>query len=138
MSVDFTIIVPVYNEAENLHRVEEALLKYMKIAIKKTAVLFVDDGSTDQSLNLIQEICQRNKGFHYISFSKNKGLSTAIKAGFDYVKSPFVGYIDSYLQTDPEDFNLLLKYIDTFDFIYGVLQGCNDFFLSNLISKINY
>src|SRR5690625_7188381 len=88
MSVDFTIIVPVYNEAENLHRVEEALLKYMKIAIKKTAVLFVDDGSTDQSLNLIQEICQRNKGFHYISFSKNKGLSTAIKAGFDYVKSP--------------------------------------------------
>lgn len=135
MPTYFTIIVPVYNEADNLLRVEEKLLEYMEISIKKTAVLLVDDGSTDDSLNLMQEICQRNSNFHYISFSKNNGLSAAIKAGFDYVKSPLVGYIDSDLQTDPEDFNLLLKEIDTYDLVNGVRQGRKDSFVKNMSSK---
>lgn len=135
MTPEFTIIVPVYNEADNLLRVEEALLEYMDISFKKTGVLFVDDGSTDDSLGLIQEICQRNINFHYLSFDKNYGLSTAIKAGFDYVKSPIVGYIDSDLQTDPEDFNLLLKEIDTYDLVNGVRQGRKDSFIKNKSSK---
>ena len=106
---EFTIIVPVYNEEENLERVEKELLAYTKIASKKTAILFVNDGSKDSSQQLIEEICRRNQAFHYISFKENRGLSAAIKAGFDHVESPLLGYIDSDLQTAPEDFNLLLK-----------------------------
>ena len=108
---EFTIIVPVYNEEDNLERVEKELLAYTKIATKKTAILLVNDGSSDKSQELIEAICKRNEAFNYILFEENRGLSAAIKAGFDYVETPLLGYIDSDLQTAPEDFNLLLQHI---------------------------
>jgi len=57
MSYQFTIIVPVYNEEDNLIRVEQALLDYTKIASRKTKILFVNDGSSDKSQELIEAIC---------------------------------------------------------------------------------
>ena len=111
MSYQFTIIVPVYNEEENLKRVEQELTNYIKIASKKTKVLFVNDGSKDKSQELIEKICKNNPAFTFINFEKNCGLSAAITAGFKNVDTELVGYIDSDLQTAPEDFNLLLNEI---------------------------
>lgn len=133
---EFTIIVPVYNEEDNLERVEKELLAYTKIASKKTAILFVNDGSKDNSQSLIEAICARNEAFHYISFKENRGLSAAIKAGFDNVESPLVGYIDSDLQTAPEDFNLLLQHIGEYDLVTGVRANRKDSFVKNMSSKI--
>ena len=133
---EFTIIVPVYNEEDNLNRVEKELLAYTKIAIKKTAVLFVNDGSLDASLTIIKTICDRNEAFGYISFKNNKGLSAAIKAGFDHVSTDLVGYIDSDLQTSPEDFNKLLEHIDTYDLVTGVRADRKDNFVKNMSSTI--
>ncbi|WP_313111182.1 glycosyltransferase family 2 protein [Aequorivita sediminis] len=133
---EFTIIVPVYNEEENLERVEKELLAYTKIASKKTSILFVNDGSSDNSQTIIEAICERNDAFNFISFKDNRGLSAAIKAGFDTVESPLVGYIDSDLQTDPEDFNLLLKHIDAYDLVTGVRADRKDKFVKNMSSKI--
>ncbi len=133
---EFTIIVPVYNEEENLERVERELLLYTKIAAKKTLVLFVNDGSTDNSQRLIEGICSRNKDFRYISFKENRGLSAAIKAGFDHVETPLLGYIDSDLQTAPEDFNLLLQHIEKYDLVTGVRTDRQDKFVKNMSSKI--
>lgn len=136
MGKEFTIIVPVYNEEDNLKRVEKKLAEYMQKASKTTEVLFVNDGSSDNSLFIIQEICKRNVAFHYLSFPKNFGLSTAIKAGFDHVHSPLVGYIDSDLQTDPDDFELLLSEIDRYDLVTGLRQGRQDSFTKNISSTI--
>ena len=136
MTYDFTIIVPVYNEEDNLARVEEQLLEYIKIAFKQTCVLFVNDGSKDNSQLIIEDICSRNEAFNYISFKENSGLSAAIKAGFDYVKTPLLGYIDSDLQTAPEDFNLLLKHIEEYDLVTGVRANRKDSFVKNMSSKI--
>lgn len=133
---DFTIIVPVYNEEDNLARVEKELLTYMAIATKTTCVLFVNDGSKDQSQKMIVDICGRNEAFHFISFKENRGLSAAIKAGFDYATTPLVGYIDSDLQTTPEDFNLLLDYSDAYDLVTGVRANRKDSFVKNMSSKI--
>ena len=132
----FTIIVPVYNEEENLPRVEKELLAYTKIASKKTGILFVNDGSKDNSQALIEETCTRNEGFNYISFKENRGLSAAIKAGFDHVETPLLGYIDSDLQTAPEDFNLLLEKIGEYDLVTGVRANRKDKFVKNMSSKI--
>ncbi|WP_339702087.1 glycosyltransferase family 2 protein [uncultured Marixanthomonas sp.] len=132
----FTIIVPVYNEEDNLERVEEELLAYMKIATKKTAVLLVNDGSSDNSQSLIETICSKNEAFNYISFKENRGLSAAIKAGFDHVETPLLGYIDSDLQTAPEDFNLLLQHIGEYDLVTGVRADRKDTFVKNMSSKI--
>ncbi|MCJ7757769.1 MAG: glycosyltransferase family 2 protein [Gillisia sp.] len=136
MDYEFTIIVPLYNEEENLVRVEQELKKYLKIAHKRTRVLFVNDGSSDKSLALTEDICKRNAAFNYISFEQNQGLSAAIKAGFDYSKTPLIGYIDSDLQTDPEDFNLLLEHIEEFDLVTGVRTNRKDSFKKNISSTI--
>jgi len=133
---DFTIIVPVYNEEDNLNRVEKELLAYTNMAIKKTVILFVNDGSTDKSQAMIESICAKNEAFGYISFKKNKGLSAAIKAGFDHVSTDLVGYIDSDLQTSPEDFNKLLEHVDTYDLVTGVRADRKDNFIKNMSSTI--
>jgi glycosyltransferase involved in cell wall biosynthesis len=132
---EFTIIVPVYNEEENLDRVEKELLAYTKIATKKTCILFINDGSKDNSQALIEKICNRNEMFHFISFTENGGLSAAIKAGFDHVETPFTGYIDSDLQTTPEDFNLLIEHSEKYDLVTGVRVNRKDNFIKKLSSK---
>ncbi|MBO6881916.1 glycosyltransferase [Winogradskyella sp.] len=136
MTYKLTIIVPVYNEEENLERVETELSNYLKIASVPTSVLFVNDGSTDNSQALIEKICATNEAFEYILFKDNKGLSAAIKAGFDYVDTELAGYIDSDLQTAPEDFNILLEHIDTHELVTGVRSNRKDSFVKNMSSKI--
>ncbi len=136
MLYQFTIIVPVYNEEENLKRVEEVLMSYSKIANRSTCILFVNDGSKDNSQLLIEQICERNDNFNFILFKENRGLSAAIKAGFDHADTELVGYIDADLQTTPEDFNLLLDYIGEYDLVTGVRSQRKDTFVKNISSKI--
>ena len=136
MNYQLTVIVPVYNEEDNLLRVEEELLSYTKIAILKTKILFVNDGSQDKSQSLIETITDRHEDFSYISFKENQGLSAAIKAGFDHADTKWVGYIDSDLQTSPSDFNLLLEYANTYDLVTGVRSNRKDSFVKKLSSKI--
>src|SRR5690554_6550399 len=133
---EFTIIIPIYNEEENLLRLEAALVEYFQIAPFKTSVLFVNDGSTDGCEEMIIDICERNKDFQFIAFRTNQGISSALKAGFDWVQSPLIGYMDGDLQTHPEDFNLLLKHIDTYDLITGIRIGRKDRFATRISSKI--
>lgn len=136
MSYEFTIIVPVYNEEDNLERVEQELVAYSKIAKRSTSILFVNDGSKDSSQELIEAICEQHQNFKYILFKENRGLSAAIKAGFDHADSELVGYIDSDLQTAPEDFNILLDHIGEYDLVTGVRADRKDSFVKNMSSKI--
>lgn len=132
----FTIIVPVFNEEENLVRVEKELLDYCKVALYPTAILFVNDGSTDKSLAMLQDICHRNAAFSFISFDRNYGLSAAIKAGVDHITTPLLGYIDSDLQTTPTDFNLLLPLMESYDLVTGVRSKRKDSFVKKMTSKV--
>ena len=136
MQQTLTIIVPVYNEEDNLSRVEKELSDYMEICLVPVEVLFVNDGSIDKSQDAIVDICQRDKRFSYVSFKENRGLSAALKAGFDHVQSDLVGYIDSDLQTAPSDFNLLLKEIKDYDLVTGVRGNRKDSFVKNMSSTI--
>jgi len=104
--------------------------------IVPSKVLFVNDGSKDNSQELIEDICTRNANFEYIAFAENCGLSAAIKAGFDHTDTSYVGYIDSDLQTAPEDFNTLLAHIEDYDLVTGVRADRKDSFVKNMSSKI--
>lgn len=137
MNYELTIIIPVYNEADNLERVEKEMLEYFEIASVSSKVLFIDDGSKDNSLELIEGICRRHpEKFEFISFHQNQGLSAALKAGFDYVETRLTGYIDSDLQTTPLDFNVLLPYIRDYDLVTGVRTQRRDSFIKTLSSQI--
>lgn len=131
-----TIIVPVYNEEDNVDALEKRLSTYLPHALMKACVLFVNDGSKDRSLTLIKESCQRNGDFYYISLGKNSGLSAAMKAGIDVAESEYVGYIDADLQTDPEDFNLLLQHIEGHALAMGIRAKRKDTIFKKLQSKI--
>ncbi len=131
-----TVIVPVFNEEANLERVENEMTKFMNGASITVNVLFVNDGSTDNSQQLIETICSKNSNFSYLLFKENKGLSAAIKAGFDSIESDLVGYIDSDLQTTPEDFNILLEHIGEYDLVTGVRANRQDSFVKNMSSTI--
>lgn len=136
MKYRLCIIVPVFNEADNLDRVEQELSAYLKIASVPTSVLFINDGSSDNSQDLIEHICAKRDAFDFICFKENRGLSAAIKAGFDCVQTELVGYIDADLQTSPEDFNKLLEQIDAYDLVTGVRSERKDSFVKNMSSKI--
>src|SRR5690554_5999687 len=73
VSFCFTIVIPVYNEEENIYALEEKLKAYLSHAALSTAVLFVNDGSKDNSLQRIREICLRNDSFYYLNLTRNGG-----------------------------------------------------------------
>ncbi|MBL7703823.1 MAG: glycosyltransferase family 2 protein [Ferruginibacter sp.] len=131
-----TIIVPVYNEEANLARVEKELSAFINEAKINTCILFINDGSTDASQAMIEEICSRDNRFRFICFARNAGLSAAIKAGFDHADTSLIGYIDADLQTTPADFHLLLNELEDFDLVTGVRQNRKDSFVKNMSSTI--
>ena len=133
---DLCVIVPIYNEEDTIYRLEKELSAYIDTASVRTCILFVDDGSKDNSLKYLTDICNRNQSFFYISFTRNNGLSAALKAGIDCAESPFVGYIDADLQTSPEDFELLLPYKNDYELVMGIRTGRKDKLGKRISSKI--
>lgn len=132
----FTIVIPVYNEEDNIYSLEEKLQHFLPQSLCTACVLFVNDGSRDCSKERILEVCGRNKDFFYIDLAKNSGLSAAMKAGIDCAGSAYVGYMDADLQTTPEDFNLLLKDIGEFELVMGIRANRKDSYFKNLQSKV--
>ncbi|MCI1640890.1 MAG: glycosyltransferase [Bacteroidales bacterium] len=133
---EFTIIVPVFNEEDNIDSLVEVLSGFLPHCIRKACVLFVDDGSSDSSLSKIKAACEASQDLYYISFKKNSGLSTALKAGIDFTESEYAGYMDADMQTAPDDFNLLLEDIDGYSMVTGFRADRKDSFFKKIQSKI--
>lgn len=132
----FTIIVPLFNEEDNIYTLEEKLSLFISQSILPICILFVNDCSTDRSQERIVKVCSRQSHFYYLSLDKNSGLSVALKAGIDSCFSTYVGYIDADLQTTPEDFNLLLPYVDDFEIVMGIRTIREDPFVKRVSSGI--
>lgn len=133
---DFTIIIPVYNEEDNITALERRVGDYLKVCPRHACALFVNDGSRDSSLERIRNACTRNGDFFYISLERNGGLSAAMKAGIDSTFSPLLGYMDADLQTAPEDFDLLLEHIDDYEMVIGIRANRKDSAFKRLQSRI--
>ena len=131
-----TILVPLYNEAECLPKLVEQLNAFLAASPMNTMILFVNDGSTDNSQELIESIAAQDARYHYLKLLSNKGLSTALKAGIDHTKTTLVGYIDADLQTSPMDFLLLLDHIPQFDLAMGIRVNRNDGLVKRISSKV--
>lgn len=131
-----TIIVPIYNEEKCLAQLEVELRDFLNKSPIHSEVLFVNDGSTDNSQNLIEEIITHDKRFHFIMLSQNGGLSNALKAGIDHIQTPWLGYLDSDLQTKPIDFITLMQSMPDYDLITGMRLKRNDGLVKKVTSKI--
>ncbi|QZT35728.1 glycosyltransferase [Halosquirtibacter xylanolyticus] len=121
-----TVIIPVYNEEESLPRVFNEVTQFINYPDKRVEILFVNDGSTDNSQEIIKEICTQSSPFHFIELQNNSGLSAALKAGIDFCSSPFIGYIDADLQTSPMEFMELMRYCESYEMVTGIRQNRKD------------
>lgn len=131
-----TVIVPVYNEEESLAQFRSEMDKFLAASPIPVTVLFVNDGSTDGSLEIMKDIAANSAAYQCLALSENCGLSTAIKAGIDACETNLVGYIDSDIQTSPMDFLTYLEYFPEYAMVNGIRAKRNDKFVKKISSKI--
>ncbi|HXB39574.1 MAG TPA: glycosyltransferase family 2 protein [Bacteroidia bacterium] len=100
--VEFSVIIPIYNEELNIPN----LLTRLRPVVEKTSMsyelLFINDGSSDKSLQLIKVLAQADSHVRYIDFSRNFGHQVAVTAGIDHCKGNIIAIIDADLQDPPE------------------------------------
>lgn len=118
--IDISIVIPVYNEAENIAPLIEKIEESFEGIGKKCEVIFIDDGSTDNSVAILKKACSSKNNFKLIQFRKNFGQTAAISAGFDHSMGDTIITLDSDLQNDPADIPILLKKMDEG---YDVVSG---------------
>jgi glycosyltransferase involved in cell wall biosynthesis len=133
---ELTIIVPVFNEEESLPSFFIEMDKFIETSPVPSRVLFINDGSTDNSLRILKEKCSPNAYCTVLSLDKNYGLSVAIKAGFDHCQTALVGYIDADLQTHPSDFLSYFKHFPEYDMVNGIRAKRKDSFTKRISSKL--
>ena len=116
-----SVIIPIYNEEGNIKELHTRLCDILPTITENYEILFVDDGSTDNSFALLKELNKENKSVKVLKFRRNFGQSAAISAGFDYSKGDVIITMDGDLQNDPEDIPKLLGELEVGD--YDVVCG---------------
>lgn len=137
----FSVVIPLLNEEESLPELSQKLEEELnKIAKDSYEVIFIDDGSTDNSYEVIKQINQKNNRFKAIRFRRNFGKSAALAVGFDRAKGRYVATMDADLQDDPKELsNLLDKMRAGYDLVSGWKRDRKDPITKTLPSKLfNY
>jgi len=113
-------VVPLYNESENIVRFYERLKPCLEKLGRPYKVIFVDDGSSDGSFDLLKGICAGDPCARAIRFRRNFGQTAALAAGIDHAAGSLIVTMDGDLQNDPRDIPLLLKKIEEgYDIVSG-------------------
>jgi len=102
-------VIPVFNEEESLSLFYKELSKEIKKLARDYEIIFVDDGSTDRSLEMLKDLAKRDKKIKIFSFRKNQGKAEALTLGFQKSKGDFVITLDADLQDKPSEIEKLLK-----------------------------
>src|ERR1039458_4845251 len=135
-----SIIIPVYNEEKNLPVIYDRLLKVVAGLGVSYEIIFVNDGSLDNSIELIKGLSKENSNVKYIDFSRNFGHQVAVTAGLDICKGEATVIIDADLQDPPElILNLYQKLQEGFNVVYArrrIRKG--ESFLKKLTAKVFY
>lgn len=109
MKKTIDIVVPVYNETSNLSLMVDAIAAVMKQLPYDYKIIFVNDGSSDDTLSFLKQIAAANNNVNYISFSRNFGHQNALKAGIDYSNADAVISMDGDMQHPPALIPTLIK-----------------------------
>lgn len=111
--MNLSLIVPVYNEQENLPLLFAAVYKVIPPLNKTWEIILVDDGSQDGSLSILKEYAEKDtEHVRVISFRRNFGQTPAIAAGIDYSQGDIIVLLDADLQNDPADIPMMLAKLD--------------------------
>jgi glycosyltransferase involved in cell wall biosynthesis len=118
--VEVSIVIPLYNEIENITTLFDAIMQIVSSLGKNTEVIFVDDGSTDGTFEQLKIIQASEPSVWVIRFRRNFGQAAAFSAGFDLARGSIIVTMDGDLQNDPADIPVLIEKIDQgYDIVSG-------------------
>lgn len=107
--MDISIVIPLYNEDESLPELHDWIKRVMETNNFSYEVIFVDDGSTDRSWEVIQELSKRNEHVRGIKFRRNYGKSAGLNVGFEATQGDIIITMDADLQDSPDEIPVLFK-----------------------------
>jgi glycosyltransferase involved in cell wall biosynthesis len=131
-----SVVIPLYNEEENVRELHARLKEVLDTIGTDYEVLFIDDGSTDGTLALLQEIQAQDSRIVVLSLRRNFGQTAAFAAGFDYSRGDIIVTMDGDLQNDPHDIPRLIEMMKDNDLVSGWRKKRKDPFLSRRLPSI--
>ena len=135
-SVSLSVVVPVYNEEENIAPLVEQLQAALKGWPHETEFLFVDDGSTDRTLELLRQAQSAEPRIRVAHFLRNLGQTAAMEAGFHLARGSAVVTIDGDLQNDPAEIPRLAVMLSEWDVVCGIRARRQDTWWKRRSSRI--
>lgn len=137
--MDISVVIPLLNEEESLPELHQWIQKVMNENNFSYEIIFIDDGSTDNSWNVIQGICKQNSQVKGIKFTRNYGKSGGLYCGFEKAKGDVVFTMDADLQDNPDEIPEMYRMItqEGYDLVSGWKKKRYDPVLSkNIPSKL--
>jgi glycosyltransferase involved in cell wall biosynthesis len=135
-----SVVIPTLNEEESLPELCETVIETLQDMQVPFEIIFIDDGSTDRSLNVIEDLQKRHKQVKAISFRKNYGKSEALNEGFHAAEGDIVITMDADLQDDPKEIPRLVEMLNNgYDLVSGWKKKRHDPLKKKIPSKLfNY
>ncbi|ETX06181.1 MAG: glycosyl transferase [Candidatus Entotheonella gemina] len=119
-TLEVSVVVPLFNEAESINTLYQALREAMVLTGRTWEVIFIDDGSTDNTYPILRDLHYQDAHVRVLRLRRNFGQTAAMAAGFDAARGSVIVCMDGDLQNDPSDIERLLK---TLDDDYDVVSG---------------
>ena len=131
-----SIIVPVYNEEKNIHLLYQEITQVLSSFSFKYEIIYVNDGSTDNSLYEIRKLSLKDKRVIGIKFKRNFQKSAALKAGFNHAKGEYIMTLDGDLQDNPKEIPRFIEKIKEYDMVVGWKFRRKDIITKVIMSRI--
>ena len=137
MTVDVSVVVPAYNEADSLPELVDRVRNALTPRVRAWEILIIDDGSTDGTREVLKSIAARVPELRYRSFLRNYGKSAALAVGFETAQGDRIITMDADLQDDPDEIPMLLDKLDQgWDLVSGWKQSRQDPITKTMPSRL--
>ncbi len=132
-----SLVVPIYYEEECVQQFLDETSEVLSAIDQPYEIIFVDDGSTDNTVELIRKNIEKNSRIRLVQFSYNHGKPSAVTAGIEYARGDYLLYMDPDLQDPPDEIPRFLEKIEQgYDLVFGIRSEKKDGFINRLYSKI--
>lgn len=139
MKVNISVVIPVFNEEKNIPVLYKKLRRVLSSLTNSYEIIFINDASTDKSMEEIKKIRTENKKVKFISFSRNFGHMSALNAGITFAKGEKVILMDADLQDPPEIISKMYsKLITGYDVVYGIKTNRKEGLIKKSLFKTFY
>lgn len=133
--MEYSVVIPLKNEAENIGPLIEELEPVMEGLKRAYEVICIDDGSTDNTLSILRSLKEKKPYLHILSFDRNYGQTSAFDAGFKAAQGKFIITLDGDRQNDPRDIPKLVALAQKYDLVVGWRSERKDPLSKKIISQ---